>query len=74
MVFNPDEFPDVVCHGATLSDCTGVTERNDVEVGTEWDRGRLLKLRLLQKYMFIKLWPSWNVCVGKYFVLLLIFF
>lgn len=39
MVFNPNEFPDAVCHGATHSDCAGVTERNDVEVerlsGTE---------------------------------------
>lgn len=50
MVFNPDEFPDAVCHRATHSDCTGVTERNDVEVGMlSGDRGRLLKCRLLQK-------------------------
>lgn len=33
MVLNPDEFSDAVCHGAIQSDCTGVTERNDVEVG-----------------------------------------
>ncbi len=46
MVFNPDEFPGVVCHGATCTGCTGVTERSHVEVERlDGDTEGLLKIR-----------------------------
>lgn len=46
MIFNPGEFPDVVCPGATCTGCTGVTERSDVEVRRlDADRERLLKIK-----------------------------
>lgn len=49
MVFNPGEFSNMVCLGATHSDCTGATERTDVEVGRlTGGRGRLRKLRLIK--------------------------
>lgn len=44
MVFNPSEFSDMVCLGA-ISDCTGVTERTEMDVERlTGDRGRLMKL------------------------------